>query len=157
MPVKHTKDVPAQVVKTGDRTTIQVLISSQEGPNFAMRRFVIQRGGKVVALLDTKYRDLWERALPREMLYQLVIYSLSREPGSSAVILYPTLAGEAREARIDIRDPVRGAGRSTVVLRPVDMLELSRLVTLPLTGQWAVERRRFAECLCFGNAVETAA
>ena len=112
--------------------------------------FVIQRGGKVVALLDTKYRDLWERALPREMLYQLVIYSLSREPGSSAVILYPTLAGEAREARIDIRDPVRGAGRSTVILRPVDMLELSRLVAGDAAAR-AGASRQFAQRLCFGE------
>ena len=97
--------------------------------------FVIQRSGKMVALLDTKYRDLWERELPREMLYQLAIYALSREPGSSAAILYPTLASDAREARIDIRDAVMGSGRATVVLRPVDMLELSRLVMLPDTSQ----------------------
>ena len=113
--------------------------------------FVIQRSSKVVALLDTKYRDLWERSLPREMLYQLAIYALSREPGASAVILYPTLAGEAREARIDIRDPVLGTGRSTVILRPVDMLELSRLVALGQPPQAAAERLRFAECLCFGR------
>jgi quercetin dioxygenase-like cupin family protein len=42
MPVKHAKDVPAQPVKAGDFTTIQVL---QEGPNFAMRRFVMEHGG----------------------------------------------------------------------------------------------------------------
>ena len=45
MPVKHAKDDQAQVVKTGDKTTIQVLISSKEGPNFAMRRFTIEPGG----------------------------------------------------------------------------------------------------------------
>jgi quercetin dioxygenase-like cupin family protein len=43
--VKHAKDVEAQAVKSGDKTTIQVLISSHEGPNFAMRRFVMQPGG----------------------------------------------------------------------------------------------------------------
>lgn len=45
MAVKHTKDVEAQVVKAGDKTTIQVLISAQEGPHFAMRRFVMEPGG----------------------------------------------------------------------------------------------------------------
>ena len=45
MPVKHTYDVEAQEVKGGIKTTIQVLISSKVGPNFAMRRFVIKRGG----------------------------------------------------------------------------------------------------------------
>jgi quercetin dioxygenase-like cupin family protein len=45
MTVKHVKDVPAQAVKAGDLTTIQVLISAQEGPNFAMRRFVMEPAG----------------------------------------------------------------------------------------------------------------
>jgi quercetin dioxygenase-like cupin family protein len=45
MRVKHASDVETEAVKGGNKTTIQVLISSEEGPNFAMRRFVIQRGG----------------------------------------------------------------------------------------------------------------
>jgi quercetin dioxygenase-like cupin family protein len=45
MSVKHMKDVPAQPVKAGDLTSIQVLISAQEGSNFAMRRFVMEAGG----------------------------------------------------------------------------------------------------------------
>jgi quercetin dioxygenase-like cupin family protein len=32
-------------VKAGDMTSVQVLISAQEGPNFAMRRFVMEPGG----------------------------------------------------------------------------------------------------------------
>lgn len=45
MSVKHAQDVEAQVVKAGDKTTIQVLISAQEGPNFALRCFVMEPGG----------------------------------------------------------------------------------------------------------------
>lgn len=45
MTVKHTPQVEAKPVAAGKDTTIQVLISSQEGPNFAMRRFVMQKGG----------------------------------------------------------------------------------------------------------------
>ncbi len=45
MSVKHAQDVESQAVKAGDKTTIQVLISAQEGPNFALRRFVMQPGG----------------------------------------------------------------------------------------------------------------
>jgi quercetin dioxygenase-like cupin family protein len=45
MTVKHVNDVPAQVVKAGDMTTMQVLISTLEGPNFALRRFVMEPGG----------------------------------------------------------------------------------------------------------------
>ena len=45
MSVKHARDVEAQVVEAGELTTIQVLISAQEGPNFALRRFVMEPGG----------------------------------------------------------------------------------------------------------------
>ncbi len=45
MPVKHAKDVEANNVAAGKDTTIQVLISSQEGPNFALRKFSMQKGG----------------------------------------------------------------------------------------------------------------
>ena len=45
MSVKHTQDVDAKNVAAGQDTTIQVLISSQEGPNFAMRKFSMKPGG----------------------------------------------------------------------------------------------------------------
>jgi quercetin dioxygenase-like cupin family protein len=45
MTVKNMKEVIETNVPAGKGTTIQVLISSQEAPNFAMRRFVIQPGG----------------------------------------------------------------------------------------------------------------
>src|SRR5436309_16097091 len=45
MPVKHSIDVEAKDVAAGKDTTIQVLISSQEGPNFALRKFSMQKGG----------------------------------------------------------------------------------------------------------------
>ena len=47
MAVKHTTDVPANAVKAGTGVTMQVLIAAEEGPNFAMRRFVIQPGGSM--------------------------------------------------------------------------------------------------------------
>ena len=45
MSVKHSNDVEARDVAAGKDTTIQVLISSQEGPNFALRKFSMQKGG----------------------------------------------------------------------------------------------------------------
>ena len=45
MSVKHTRDVPMQPVSAGNATNMQVLISAQEGPNFALRRFVMEPGG----------------------------------------------------------------------------------------------------------------
>ena len=45
MPIKHSHDVEAKNVAAGRDTTIQVLISSKEGPNFALRKFFMQKGG----------------------------------------------------------------------------------------------------------------
>jgi len=45
MTVKHSQEVEAKNVAAGKDTTIQVLISSQEGPNFALRKFSMQKGG----------------------------------------------------------------------------------------------------------------
>lgn len=45
MSVKHANQVPEIVVAAGEKTTIQILISAQEGPNFALRRFIMQPGG----------------------------------------------------------------------------------------------------------------
>jgi len=45
MSIKHSTEVEAKNVAAGEATTIQVLISSQEGPNFALRKFSMQKGG----------------------------------------------------------------------------------------------------------------
>jgi quercetin dioxygenase-like cupin family protein len=45
MSVKHSQDIEAKTVEAGNGTTMQMLISPEEGPHFAMRRFVIQPGG----------------------------------------------------------------------------------------------------------------
>ncbi len=47
MPVRKFSDVEATEIKAGLKTTIQVLISSEEAPNFAMRRIVMQAGGSM--------------------------------------------------------------------------------------------------------------
>ena len=43
--VKHADDVAEENVAAGESTTRQVLISSEEGPHFALRRFIMQPGG----------------------------------------------------------------------------------------------------------------
>ena len=45
MSVKKSHEVEAKNVPAGKDTTIQVLISSQEGPNFALRKFSMKPGG----------------------------------------------------------------------------------------------------------------
>ena len=45
MSVKHADQVESQAVKAGTGTSMQVLISAEEGPHFAMRRFSMAPGG----------------------------------------------------------------------------------------------------------------
>lgn len=45
MSVRHANDVPAEPVKAGTATTRQMLIGPDEGPNFALRRFIMKPGG----------------------------------------------------------------------------------------------------------------
>lgn len=113
--------------------------------------FVVMQGPRITAMLDAKYRDLWETPLPREMLYQLVIYATSSEAGGRATILYPTLISAAQEACIEVRDPLAGGRRGEVILRPMDMWRLTRLVSGPHTAQREREATACARWLAFGR------
>jgi 5-methylcytosine-specific restriction enzyme subunit McrC len=81
--------------------------------------FFVRSPSHPSALLDAKYRDLWNRELPRDMLYQLAVYALSQPPPARATILYPTSDGGATDAAIAISDPAHSGVRAHVVLRPV--------------------------------------
>jgi 5-methylcytosine-specific restriction enzyme subunit McrC len=113
--------------------------------------YVIVQHGRVSSILDAKYRDLWEHNLPIHWLYQLAIYALSQPEGMDATILYPTMESEAREARIQLHDPVYGTGRAHVVLRPVNLIHLEQLITGERKMKNERERTAFARQLAFGE------
>jgi 5-methylcytosine-specific restriction enzyme subunit McrC len=110
--------------------------------------FVVMKGTTTICLLDAKYRDLWERDLPREMLYQLAIYALSQQKPSTATILFPTVSADATPAKVEIRDPSGTGVLGFVELRPVI---LSKLVEA-LAGSHAV-REALASHFAFGLEV----
>lgn len=126
----------------------------QRNPDYPLRRtlptprpdFAAFRGGRLVAFLDAKYRDLWERSLPREMLYQLALYAMAQGRGAAA-ILYPSDAPDATEQRLDLHDPFSGAVRATIALRPVRLTSLERLIEARPTSRRGEQRARFASGL----------
>ena len=53
MRVKHVDDIPREEVKAGKGAQRQVLIGSDEGPHFALRRFIMAPGGGIPAHTNT--------------------------------------------------------------------------------------------------------
>jgi 5-methylcytosine-specific restriction enzyme subunit McrC len=113
--------------------------------------FVVKKGAATVCLLDAKYRDLWERELPRDMLYQLAMYALSQPRPSTATILFPTATPGATPAVVEIRDPTGTGVLGYVELRPVVLAELLKA----LAGSEET-RMTLAHRLAFGSAAPRA-
>ncbi len=120
-------------------------------PNFSPKRrsptprpdFVIKEGNRICSILDAKYRDIWDKDLPRHMLYQLVVYAVSHRDQPRSTILYPTYQPGARETRIEVTDPVYGSVIGEVRMCPVNLEELERLVN-DSTDQGRREREECA-------------
>ena len=112
--------------------------------------YVVTRQGAICSILDAKYRDLWKTHLPREMLYQLVVYAISHRKKPQSSILFPTLDSQAKEARIDVADPLFGKHLGQVCLRPVLLPRIEKLVS-DNTSQARREREAYAHRLAFGE------
>jgi 5-methylcytosine-specific restriction enzyme subunit McrC len=109
-------------------------------------------GNTLCGFLDAKYRDIWERSLPAEWLYQLSIYALA-SPGEVSVLLYASMSAEARDERVEVRQPVLWSSKrlASVVLRPVPLSYLAELLNPEGRGSLATERRNFADELVLFN------
>lgn len=114
--------------------------------------YAILENGKVITMLDAKYRNLWERGLPRDMLYQLAIYAMSQKEGREAAIIYPVVDDEAEEAKIEVKDPLQGRGQAQVTLRPLNLIRLNELISKPHTVQKERARSELARYLVFGHS-----
>ncbi len=145
--------------KVQDEFKLHGMMEYQAGKNPQNHRppsprpdFAIFKGNTMVKLLDAKYRNLWEKKLTRDMLYQLSIYALSQEPGpkSDAAILYPSLDRSAREATIVINDPVTTQLRGKVTLRPVNLDILDELLENREKPGFRSKASDYAHQLAFG-------
>jgi len=110
--------------------------------------YALFRGKKLCGFLDAKYRDVWERGLPAEWLYQLSIYALA-SPSQVSVLLYASMAAESCDERVEVRHPVSWSnkGPASVIVRPVWLPRLAQLLDLERSAQLSAERRRWAEDL----------
>ena len=116
---------------------------------------LVMNGARVLAVLDAKYRDLWSKGLPHEMLYQLTLYALGhRGKEREATIIYPTVATYTREQAVVLRDPWSGTTKATVVLRACDLSAMAAALGDAERSRAAVSCGRLADMLVFGTRQE---
>lgn len=96
--------------------------------------FALMKNGKVVKLLDAKYRDLWDKSLPRDMLYQLAVYAMSGVGDKTATILYPVISDVAIVQKIDINDPVSSGKMASVILQPINLEKIAMFLDGDIKG-----------------------
>lgn len=110
--------------------------------------YALFRGNTLHAFLDAKYRDIWERGLPAEWLYQLSLYALA-SPSQVSVLLYASMAADARDERVEIRQPVMWSdkGPASVILRPVPLPYLAEILAPNRFAALASRRRELANQL----------
>jgi 5-methylcytosine-specific restriction enzyme subunit McrC len=111
---------------------------------------IVSQQGKMVAILDAKYRDIWDKKLPREMLYQLSLYAMCSERLRQSTILYPTMDNSAKEAIINLK-PFEGVMNASVHLRPVNLLTIANLISKETSAQKQRECEKYAMYLAFGE------
>jgi 5-methylcytosine-specific restriction enzyme subunit McrC len=104
--------------------------------------YALFQGNALRVFLDAKYRDLWEKELPPEWLYQLSVYALALPARRLSVILFPSMDDRASDQQINIQTPFQGL--TAVIIRPVPLNKLAELVQPRQQAQFAVERQRMA-------------
>jgi 5-methylcytosine-specific restriction enzyme subunit McrC len=110
--------------------------------------YALFHDNRLCGFLDAKYRDIWEKGFPPEWLYQLAIYALA-SPSQVSVLLYATMSNDARDERIEIRQPINWSskGPASVILRPVPLPKLAEFLHPDQGDRLSTERRRFADNL----------
>jgi 5-methylcytosine-specific restriction enzyme subunit McrC len=110
--------------------------------------YALFRNNKLSGFLDAKYRDVWERGVPAEWLYQLSIYSLAA-PNEVSVLLYASMSDKARDERVEIRQPISWSNKksASVIFRPVPLFYLTRLLDQDQVDSLTSKRHEFADRL----------
>jgi 5-methylcytosine-specific restriction enzyme subunit McrC len=110
--------------------------------------YAISRGNHLSGFLDAKYRDVWDKGLPAEWLYQLSIYALA-SPCNVSVLLYASMAATARDERIEVRQPVASPQgfSASVIIRPVPLKYLADILNPANSLSSRLARSRLANQL----------
>src|SRR5258706_10061394 len=140
MPPVHADKVDGAVARNTRRGPQRI---GQEGAKLRLAH--LARGHGELAI-DAKYRDIWEKGFPARWLYQLSIYALASH-NQASILLYGTMSTDARDERIDIRQPIwwSSKGAAFLILRPVPLQRMAELLGPSQRDRSASERKRFAD------------
>jgi 5-methylcytosine-specific restriction enzyme subunit McrC len=110
--------------------------------------YAIFCNNELSGFLDAKYRDIWDKGLPADWLYQLSIYALA-SPCEVSVMLYASMSTAACDERVEVRQPVAWSSKlpASVIFRPVPLSYLAELVDPDRAGTLARARRQLANQL----------
>lgn len=90
--------------------------------------FALLKNGMVVQLLDAKYRDLWDKSLPRDMLYQLAVYAASGIGNQTATILYPAMNAIPSLQQINITNPLTQEHMAKIFMKPINLVQTAHFI-----------------------------
>lgn len=108
--------------------------------------FALFSSRNLQGFLDAKYRDIWNKSLPAEWLYQLSVYALA-SPSQVSVLLYACMSRGACDEQMEIRQPVSrldSKKAASVIFRPVVLPNLAALVAPGQEVRGVEERRQLA-------------
>jgi 5-methylcytosine-specific restriction enzyme subunit McrC len=149
------ENLPAYTVHDQQRLKGMMAYNPQHNPK--RRRsptprpdFVITDGERLVAILDAKYRDLWDQSLPHDMLYQLAMYALSQGWNGQSIILYPSVTNRPVPQVIEINEAFANSNKARVILTPVNLNDLSELLQ-DMSVSARTNRAAYAEHLLLGS------
>lgn len=90
--------------------------------------FALLKNGSIVQLLDAKYRDLWNKDLPRDMLYQLAVYAVSGVGNNAATILYPAMNDLPVQQQININNPLSNGIMAKVFMKSINLIKIAGFI-----------------------------
>jgi 5-methylcytosine-specific restriction enzyme subunit McrC len=138
-----------------DERAIRSLFAYASNANPKQRRapaprpdYALFRDKALHGFVDAKYRDIWDRGLPAEWLYQLSIYALASHNRVS-VLLYASMSEMALEERVEVRQPLAAPNEepASVIVRPVPLPYLAELLDPNRARIRSDERRKLADQL----------
>ena len=79
-------------------------------------------------ILDAKYRDLWDKSLPRDILYQLAVYAASGIGNHTSTILYPALNDVPSLQLINITNPLTQEHMAKILMKPINLVKTAHFI-----------------------------